>query len=64
MTIKINSDGWGDAPKNSYDNIPYYEFLRGFGLDYVKFHHYKVIDEKLFFLSVIKYGIVYVEIKC
>jgi hypothetical protein len=61
MIVYINSKGWGDSPK-THDNS-YYEFLNGFGLDFINHYNFKVIDEKLFFLSVIKYGISYEEVK-
>jgi hypothetical protein len=61
MIVKIDPNDWGDAPYP--DHISVYEFCNRLGLDYIKYKHFKVIDEKLFFLSVIKYGISHEEVK-
>ena len=62
MIVIIKEKDWGDIPLNN--DIFYYEYVNEFGLDYMKYHHYKVIDKQLFFLSVIKHGIGYQEINC
>jgi len=61
MIVRINSEGWGDAPR-THDNS-YYEYLNGFGIDFINYYNFKVIDKKLFFLSAIKYGISFEEVK-
>jgi hypothetical protein len=60
MIVRIKANDWGDAPK-THDNS-YYEYLNGFGLDFINHVNFKVIDKKLFFLSVIKYGISHEEV--
>jgi len=55
MLVKIYPSGWGDGDDDYV--MTFKRFLSRIGLVYVSDTIYKVIDEQLFFLSVIKHGI-------
>lgn len=61
MCVIISSKGWGDNPQPLHIHYPAY--VKHMGLEFITSTLFKVIDEKLFFLSVIKYGIDYKEWK-
>ena len=60
MFVRIKEKDW--------ENIPLYltfdAYVDQIGLRYFSDTVYKVIDKQLFFLSVIKYGFEFTELKC
>jgi hypothetical protein len=60
MCVIIYSKGWGDLQPL---HIHYPAYVKYMGLEFITSTLFKVIDEQLFFLSVIKYGITYEEWK-
>ncbi len=55
MNIVIGYNDWGYDP-------PDYCSLNKFGLVHIAYTHFKIIDEQLFLLAVVKYGIKFKEI--
>ena len=58
MCVIISAKGWGDNPRL---HKTYPTYVKDMGLEFITSTLFKVIDEQLFFLSVIKYGITYEE---
>jgi hypothetical protein len=57
MFVKINYlDGWGTFDSDKVGEVGVKPVVSKFGIQLAT---YEVIDEKLFFLSVIKHGIIY-----
>lgn len=61
MLVEILPKDWGDSRQPL--DIPFSKYIDKMGLKYVIDTVYKVIDEQLFFLAVIKHGISYMEWK-
>lgn len=60
MCVIISAKAWGDL-QPLHKTYPTY--VKDMGLEFITNTLFKVIDEQLFFLSVIKYGIIYEEWK-
>ena len=61
MCVIVYSKGWGSNPQPLHKT--YSTYVKDMGLEFITNTLFKVIDEKLFFVSVIKYGITYEEWK-
>jgi hypothetical protein len=63
MNIVIKHKDWGSAREPCHADFFYEDFMKvSFGLEYISFTRYEVIDKPLFMLAVIKYGIVFEEV--